>query len=277
MKGENIFLGGIKLTSRKVVAFTIALFLAFACCVSNAWSNDFINSTQGYGVGVWFTSIYGNVDYGNSLSLRGDLNLKQATGITADAEWQLNDKWGLSLNYFQLQDEGDQTMGRNTTFNGRPIARGDRLHSKLTLSTVSFMFRYNITRTEDGTFDVGAGGKFMDTDLSIRKEASIVPGFNFTLHPSATLYPVIGLSGKQRIAERVYLFGDFSGMFDVGSGDIKNANMYDFRAGARWQFQEPGWYATFEYRAFGTRVSRTNNNASNIYWNGPAFTVRHEF
>ena len=265
------------MTSRKVVAITVALFLAFACCVSNAWAHDFINSTQGYGVGVWFTSIYGNVDYDNSLSLRGDLNLKNAVGINADAEWQFNDKWGLSLNYFQLQEEGSQTMGRNTTFNGRAIVRGDRLHAKLTLSTVSFMVRYNITRTEEGTLDVGAGGKFMDMDLHIRKDASTVPGFNFNLNPSATLYPVIGLSGKQRIAERVYLFGDFSGIFDVGSGEIKNANMYDFRAGARWQFQEPGWYATFEYRAFGTRVSRTNNNASNIYWNGPAFTIRHEF
>jgi len=265
------------LTSRKIIAFAVALFLVLTLCVSNAWSQDFINSTQGYQAGLWFTSLYGNVDYGNSLSIRGDLNLKNTAGITANAEWKFNDKWGLAVDYFYLEESGDKTMGRSTTFNNRVIFRGDRLHSKLTLSTVSFLVSYNLGRTEDSTFNVTAGGRFMNMNLRIRKDPSLAPGFNFTLNPSATLYPAIGLSGKQRIAERVYMYGDFNGMFDVGGGNIKNANMYDFRGGLRWNFQEPGWYAAIEYRAFGTRVSRKNGNASNIYWNGPAIMVRHEF
>lgn len=274
---EKYWLGGKKLTSRRITTIVAFLFLACMLCVSNVWASDFINATQGYGAGVWFTSLYGDVTYGDSLSLRGDLSLKQATGFTAEGEWKFNDKWGFSVDYAYLQDSGSKNIGRNLTFNGRPIVRGDRLHSKLTLSTVSFMVNYNITRTEDSTLNACLGGRYMDIDLHIRKDPSVVPGFNFNLNPSASLLPQIGLSGKQRIAERVYIYGDFMGIFDVGTGDIKNANQYDFRAGARWNFQDPGWYATFEYRAFGTRMERKNGDKSNLYWNGPQFTVRYEF
>ncbi|MCE1248012.1 MAG: porin family protein [Firmicutes bacterium] len=265
------------MTGKRVIGFVVVLFLALTFCVNSAWSYDFINSTQGYDAGVWFNSLYGNVNYGNSLSLRGDLNLKQATGFTADADWKFNDKWSLGANYSYMSTTGDQTINRNTTFNGRPIVRGDRLHSKLTLSTLSFMFNYNIVRNEDSTLNAGVGARYMNLDLNIVKDPSVVAGFNFALRPTASFIPIIGLSGKQRITERIYLFGDFSGMFDVGGNDIKNASLYDFKGGARWNFQEPGWYATFEYRAFGTRLSKNNGDSSNIYWNGPAFTVRYEF
>jgi len=265
------------LKSNKIITFAVALFVVFVLCASNAWAHDFINSTQGYDAGVWFTSFYGNVNYTNSLSLRGDLNLKNAVAFAADGEWRFNDKWGLGISYFHVTEEGDQTINRNTVFNNHPINRGDRLHAKLTLSTVSFLLRYNITRTEDTTFNVAAGARFFDFDLDIRKDPSLVPGFSFNLKPSATLLPAIGLSGKQRMTERLYIYGDFSGIFDVGGGDIKNANMYDFKAGLRWNFSEPGWYATAEYRCFGTRVSRSNGNSANIYFNGPAVTIRYEF
>lgn len=263
--------------TRKITVFVVALLLACMFSVSSAWSHDFINSTQGYDAGVWFTSLYGNVKYGQELSLRGDLDLKQATGFVADGEWKFNDKWAISVNYAYMETTGDKAIGRNLNFNNRPIVRGDRLYSKLNLSTVNFLVHYNIYRTEDSTLNVAAGARYMDISLNIRKDASIVPGFDFKLSPTASFIPSIGLSGKQRITERIYAYGDFTGIFDVGSGDIKNANQYDFKGGLRWNFQELGWYATCEYRAFGTRISRTNDNSANFYWNGPAFTVRYEF
>lgn len=263
--------------SRKIAAFAVALFLTCVLCVSNGYCYDFINSTQGYDAGVWFTSLYGNVNYTNALSFRQDMGLKQATGFVADADWRFNDKWGFQVNYFGLSTTGDSIMDRNTTFNNRPINRGDRIHSKITLSTVAFMVNYNVAKTEDSLLNVMAGGRFINLDLNIVKDPSVVPGFNFTLCPAATFVPAIGLSGKQRISGRIYLFGDFQGIFSVGGGDIKNGNMYDLRGGARWQFQEPGWYATFEWRSFGTKVNRTDNTSCNINWNGPAVTVRYEF
>jgi len=263
--------------SKKIVALTVALFVLVALSSSAAWSADFVNASQGYDAGIWFTSMYGNVKYTGTLSLRGDLSLKQNAGFIADAEWRLNDKWGAQFNYFRIQATGDNTISKDLVFNGRNIFNGDQLHSRLSITHAAFMAKYNIYRNSESQFDIMAGVKYIDFNLNIRNNgAGGGNRFTFDLHPSGAV-PVLGLSGKQRIAEGVYLFGDFSGIFDLGGGNIKNGNLIDFKGGLRWNFTEPGWYATAEYRVFGSKIERTNGNSANIYWNGPAVTIRYEF
>ena len=269
--------------TKKLAAFSITLLLAFALCASAAWSSDdFINSTQGYGVGVWWNTVYGDVTYGTKLNLRGDLGLKNGKpALNLDAEWKLNDKWGIGLNYFHSRHDGDSTAVRNQVFNGAQILAGDKMSSRLTLDTISVLAKYNLYRSEDSTLNVLGGAKFISADLSITKQATVnpvlAPRFNFTLKPSTSFYPALGLSGKQRIADRVHIYGDFTGMFDVGGGNVKNGYFMDFRGGLRYNFQHPGWYLTFDYRTFGSRVERNNGNKSRIWWNGPAVTLRYEF
>lgn len=275
--------GGKKLTSRKLAAFLITLLLAFFLCATSAWcSDDFINSDSGYGVGIWWTTVYGDVKYGSTLNLRGDLGLKQGQpAINLDAEWNFNDKWGAVVNYFYVKQTGASTAGRSQIFNGAQILTGDRMNSSLTVSTASFMAKYNLYRSEDSLLDVQAGGKLLSTTLNITKAGNInpvlAPAFNFSLKPTVSFMPAIGLSGKQRIAERIHVYGDFTGMFDVGQSDVKQGWLTDFKAGLRYNFQHPGWYLTLDYRYFGTWVERNNGNHAKINWNGPAVSIRYEF
>jgi len=261
----------------------VALLAIFTLSASNAWSaDDFINSTQSYGAGVWWTTLYGNVNYTNALSLRGDLGLKQSASFIADAEWQFSDKWGATVNYFVQKTTGSNNIGRNTVFNGANVLAGDQFNSVLNTSIVNLMARYSVVKTEDSRLDLQAGAKWISMDLSISKLANpvlpaVAPAFNFSLKPAASFLPAIGLSGKQRISERVYMFGDFSGIFNVGTGSITKGNLIDLRAGVRYNFQHPGWYVTGEYRYFKTQVTRTNGNSVNLNMGGPAITVRYEF
>ncbi len=268
---------------RKLTALSVAFLLAFVLCASAAWSSDdFINSTQGYGVGVWWNTVYGEVVYGTKLDLRDDLNLKNGKpALNLDAEWNFNDKWGMTLNYFHARHDGSSTAARSQVFNGAQILAGDRMETKLRLDTVSVMAKYNLYRTQDSVLDLQGGAKLISSDLSIHKQATInpvlAPRFNFSLKPTTSFYPALGLSGKQRIADRIHIYGDFTGMFDVGGGNVKNGYFLDFKGGFRYNFQHPGWYLSFDYRTFGSRVERNNGNKSRLWWNGPAINLRYEF
>jgi len=264
------------------MAFAVALMVLFAVCASNAWSSDdFINSTQGYGAGIWWTNVYGNVNYTNPLSLRGDLGLAQAAGITANAEFQFNDKWGGAIDYTGVHMTGSNIIARNTVFNGNKVLAGDQFNSVLNASTLKFIARYNLVRTEDSTLALQAGANLIAVDIGIKKGGIIdpvnAPGFNFNLKPAASFLPIIGLSGKQRISDRIHAFGDFSGMFKVGTGSVKSANYVDFRAGLRYNFVHPGWYADLEYKVLGTNVVKTDGNSVNLFMGGPAVCLRYEF
>lgn len=271
------------MTRTKLAAFSLTLLLAFVLCAASAFSSDdFINTNQAYGAGVWWNTVYGEVRYGSTLNLRGDLGLATSKpAINLDAEWRFNDKWGATLNYFYVKHTGATTAMRNQVFNGAQILTGDRMSSALTMSTASLMARYNLYRSEDNTFDVSAGAKVISTDLNITKQANInpvlAPRFNFSLKPAVSFMPAIGLSGKQRIADRIHIYGDFSGMFDVGSTGVKNGYVLDMKGGFRYNFQHPGWYLTLDYRSFGVDIKRRNGNDARIWWNGPAVTLRYEF
>jgi hypothetical protein len=272
------------LTGRKLTAFSLTLVLAFLLCASAGWSSsDFINSTQSYGVGAWWNTVYGSVTYGSTMNLRGDLGMKEGKpAVVVDAEWQFNDKWGAKFDYFYVKHTGSSTSARTTLFNGAQIIAGDRMASTLSISTASLMAKYSLYRSEDSKLDVLGGVKLMSIDLTIAKEGNVnpvvAPAFNFSLRPTQNFMPAIGISGKQRISDRIHMFGDFSGMFDVGNnGGVSNGYVADLKAGLRYQFQHPGWYLTLDYRMFGANVQRTNGNASKIWWNGPAVTIRYEF
>lgn len=276
MTGNTILKGGKVL--RKITTLTIVLLLTLALTTAAGWCDDnFMRHTQGYGAGAWYTSIFGEIKGPDgtgtiqTASLRGDLGIKNALGYNVDAEWQFSEKWGANVNYSYVKAESNNFVApRNfniSTPNGvQAVAINDRLNTTIKNTTTTFMLRYNLWRNEDGMLDVAVAPKFISME-------SVVIRNNQTIwnESRSRVIPCVGLSGKQRMSDRLYFDG-----YAVGIGYNKN-HLIDIRADLRWNFQQPGWYATLGYRLYDMRVDLDNNREAKANWNGPVVTIRHEF
>lgn len=270
---------------KKLAAIAIIMLMALAICANGAWadeakmapanSGDFMSATQGYDANIWYTSIYGDLTdvFGNVTKLRGDLGLKHGWAYGANMNWEFSDKWGADLNFFtESKTAVDQIAPRNYFVNTTFIPAGALTTTKLTLTNVDLLIRYNLARSSEGRFDIGVAPKLTTMDVSITQRPNTAAASTAVYAKNTSVViPVVGLSGKQRIAERLYLDGKLEGMF------WKSQHLVDFKADMRYNFQYPGWYGTLGYRIYDAKVDMKNGMTGKATWNGPFASIRYEF
>jgi hypothetical protein len=257
---------------KKITAFAVALLLITAFCTTSALcADDFMQSTQGYGAGAWYVSTFGNfadaVD--NQVSMRAQLGLKRGWGFHGDADWQFSDTWGGNINYSRVEITSDNFRGHGGfMYRTNVVAAGTPLNSRVNFSTLTFMARYNIYRTADGTIDFAVAPTWVDYQATVRNMTTNNLVINET---SRKVIPCIGFSGKQRMADNLYLLGELKGM------GYKDNRLIDFRTDLRYNVQAPGLFLTLGYRYYDLRLTPGTNRQVTQNWNGPMATIRYEF
>ncbi len=259
---------------RSLLTLTFAVMVIFALSMGSAYAaDDVMKATQGYGAGAWYTSIYGEVrdNAGNTVSARSDLGHDNALGFNGDLDFELSDKWGLGLNFFYVKSTSTgYRVNRTINYAGTVVPVNDTVTSTIKTTTTTLAIKYNLARNEDGQLDIQLSPKMITFEANARAATA---GNLFTPVDETVFIPTIGLSGKQRLSERLYLYGNVEGM------GYKSNSLIDARADLRWNFQHPGWFATLGYRYYQVRLNDINNtiNRASLHWNGPVATLRYEF
>lgn len=259
------------MTGKKFTAIAIALVFILAIGATGAWAaEDFMRNTQGYGVGAWYASMYGQVTSGTqSFSLRQDLGITDSFASNVDINWQFDDRWGLDVNHVWAKGSTSRfTTPSGFVFEGNNVAAGDILNSSVKLNMLSLLIRYSLVRNEDGQFDIGISPRLLKAEASVY---DVTTGTSILNEDKTVFFALPALSGKQRISERIYFDGNAQAL------SLEGNRMVDLRADLRWNFQHPGWFATLGYRYVDARVELTGNRVGTIHWNGPVLTVRKEF
>jgi len=271
MTGNLSHKGGETLSARKLFVFSLVMICALILSAGAGFcsTEDITTSSQGYGAGFWYASVFGQATdaNGNTMSLRSDLGLKNAAGLNADLNWQLGEKFGADLNFAWMKGEKKNYRNPNAfVFNNNFVPANSLVNSTMKLTSTTVCVRYSLVKTQDGQLDFGVAPKFINFESTVT-----TPGRTIFSQNKSILVPCLALQGKARMSERIYIDGVFHGM------KYKDNQLLDFRADLVWNFQHPGWCATIGYRVYDLKAKLDNNQRGKVNWNGPLVTLRYEF
>ncbi|NOX97334.1 MAG: hypothetical protein GXO98_04605, partial [Nitrospirae bacterium] len=133
----------------KKIVYGMALSLILVSGIrTQAWGNEARFGTE---IKYWFSGLDGEVKVtsgsikGTTIDLVDDLNMDKDKGIPEIELWyKFGEKNKVSLSYFRVKYEGDQTLTRTITFKGTSYTASTLVESKLETGLLKFMYERNL-------------------------------------------------------------------------------------------------------------------------------------
>lgn len=248
----------------KGYALMLVVLLALVTA-TGAWAGDMTAGQWDIHAGIWAPTISGNVSTtGSSLSLNGDLGLKNSSNIVGGVKYRYNSDTTFGLEYYGLNTNGSNTLANNVTFAGKTYLANNAITSNMTFNVLELTYERALYHSEGGgTFNYLLGLKNVNGSIGVN-----APTYNSSVSGNIIM-PEIGLSGRANLSDQVGLHARITWL--GGASGSVNGNFTDIGAGVDYSFN-PSWALNLDYRIININGT-TGNESGNLQLGGIYATV----
>lgn len=212
----------------------------------------------------------GTNENGTAIDLHRDLNLPDSRSLPfVDVTWRPWDRHEFTFNYFSDEESNSRSLTRDITIRDKVFTAGADVHSKISLDSYGFGYRYWAYVGDENAFGVGGGLQWYSVSLKLSGHASVVgPGGSIESSGELTAKastdipdPFIGVSWRYQALDWMRVVADL-GAFKANIGDV-DARLYNGRVGVEfYPWQNIGIVTQYSYNKIDADVTKDSFNGN---------------